>query len=369
VTGPGGTVFSSPVATTARAARMTITGLAADTAYTCRVVADSDPVRSLDGAFTTLPAAGAASFTVAFSGDTDTGNNHEVFDTIRNADPLMFIHLGDLHYEDIATNSPALFRAAYDRVLSANRQSQLYRNVPTTYVWDDHDSGPNNSHAATVPAAACSVYRERVPHYPLVQSSGPIYHSFVIGRCRFVVTDQRSQASDGTAVDDASKTVLGATQKAWFKSELDAAVAAGQLVVWVCSRTFGGLPATGGDHWGYFTTERTELCDYIQANAPGRVVVLSADRHSLDIDDGTNHDFTTTGSEPIKTFQASPLDRTLNGTYGGATYSEGSFFAAKGQFGTMEVTDSGGATLGVVWRGFNSAGTQLVSYSFTSITL
>ncbi len=364
VTGPGGTVFSSTVTSTNRAARMVISGLSADTEYTYAVQVNSVAIGGVTGGFKTAPS-GNASFTVAFAGDTSEGSNHAVFDTIRVADPLLFIHLGDMHYRNISANTPSLFRDAFDEVFSCARQHQLYREVPTAYVWDDHDSGPNNSDSTTVTAAAKSVYRERVPHYTLGDATvtAPIYQSWVIGRVRFVMTDQRSAASTDAATDNSSKTMLGTTQKTWFKAEISAAAAAGQAVVWVCSRAFGGVG--GGDHWGGFTTERTELADYIKANAHGRVVVISADAHALAIDAGTNHDFATGTGEPLRCFQAAPLDRTPDSViYGGATYSAG-WFNNNGQFGTMQVVDSGGSSLAVTWRGFTSAGTLLVTSAFT----
>jgi hypothetical protein len=363
VTGSAGTIYSATVSSANRIARLTISGLDPDTAYEYSLEHAGSPIGQ-PGMFRTLPAPGAASFTVALAGDAETGSNHEVFDTIRTAAPLLFLHLGDMHYSDIGTNEPRLYREAFDHVFRQPRQAALYRDVPTAYVWDNHDFGlPVH---ATTPGkpAACAVFRERVPHYPLVDATA-IYQSFVIGRVRFILTDQSSASSDRALTDNASKTVLGATQKAWFKAEIDAAVLAGQAVAWVCSRTWGGVATAGAAHWGGYTTERREIADYIKANAPGRVFVLSADRHSLDIDDGTNHDFATGGGEPIPTFQAAPLDKPLAPTYGGGTYSEGSFGANNGQYGTMEVTDTGGSTVGITWRGHSTNGSVLVTHAFT----
>ena len=353
------------VASAGRDARLTITGLAPDTTYTYRVEAYGVPVGPAV-AFRTAPAPGPASFTVAFAGDASVGSNHAVFDRIRLASPLMFVHLGDMFYGDITANDPALYRAQYDTVFAQPRQAQLYRDVPTVYVWDDHDVGPNDADSTYVglPAAA-QVYRERVPHYPLV-TSGAIYHSFTIGRVRFVVTDQRHDASVKTAPDNASKSVLGSAQKAWWKAEVAAAAAAGQLVAWICPRVWGGVPAVGQDHWGSFTAERRELADYIHATWPGRVVVISADMHSMGIDDGSHHAYGTGGTEPLRTFQAAPLDRVPHTTYAGPpTYSQGGLITVQGVFGTMSVTDTGGSSVDVLWEGRNSAGTLLTSLAFT----
>lgn len=364
-TAGGQTTRTAVVATASRTARIDLTGLAPDTLYAYQVETAGTPVGPV-GSFRTHPAAPgvASSFTVAFSGDASSGSNHAVFDTIRQSDPLAFIHLGDLYYADNATNSQAIYHALYDQVLAQSRQAALYRSVASTYVWDDHDFGPSNSDASSPSRdAATRVYRQRVPHYPLVESDadGAIYHSFDVGRVRFIVTDQRSRAALMTGPDNAGKSMLGATQKTWFKNLL--ANSPDKLIVWVCSRVLGGTPELW-DHWGGFTTERREIANHIKANCHGRVVVLSADRHALDIDSGVNHDFATGGGEPLRCFQASPLDRTPNTTYGGGTYSQGTF-GNNGQFGTMQVADSGGGSIDVTWRGFNSAGTQLILYSFT----
>jgi alkaline phosphatase D len=367
-TSVGGTVRGSAGATSSRGARLSVTGLTPDTEYTYAVEADG-VATSPTGTFRTAPAAGPASFTIALAGDTDTGSNAAVFDTIRTADPLLFIHLGDLHYANITTNSVALFHTEYDRVLSQSKQAQLYREVPTVYVWDDHCfAGGNSSSGSTAKPAAATAYRARVPHYPLVDGSGTgaIYHSFVIGRVRFLVTDQRSAASTQGATDNASKTVLGTAQKTWWKAQVSAAAAAGQAIVWVCPRVVGGPTEVGADHWGGFTTERTELWNYIKANALGRVVILAADMHSMGIDSGANNNFATGGGCPVPVFQCAPLDQTTHTTYAGPpTFSQNALISTNGVFGTMQVTDAGGSTIGVTWRGFDSTGAELVSYSFS----
>jgi hypothetical protein len=352
-------LFSPVVATKENIARTVITGLTPDTEYTYWIESQGAPAIGPTGSFRTLPV-GAASFKVAFSGDAFNGSNHACFDTVRAQDPLMFIHLGDAHYWNIATNSPHLFEIAYDQMLWQPRQAGLYANVPTAYVWDDHDYGADNSNGSSLskPAAA-SVYRKRVPHYTLPNATS-IYQTWDIGRVRFVITDQRSAASANSTTDNSSKTMLGTTQKTWFKNILSNSP--GMLIVWICPRLFGMPALAGADDWGGFSTERRELANHIKANCHGRVVVLSADLHSVAIDDGTNHDFATGGGEPLKTFQASPIGRDSEGF--GGVFSHGEYLN-EGQFGTMEIVDIGGASIDVVWKGITAAGVTLVTYPFT----
>lgn len=362
-------VFSPPVEALSRVARLEVGGLDPGTTYYCAAEINGVLDTEMLGVFRTLPVPGPTSFTCAFSGDADTGSNHQVFEEIINQSPLFFIHLGDLHYEDIDVNDVGSFLAAYDAVLAAPRQGALYRQVPTLYMWDDHDSGPDDGHGGSPGRdAACEAYRRRVPHPPLVEAgpTGAIYFTYEVGRVMFIFTDQRSMASPKSDPDTAAKSVLGSTQKAWFKALLSDPANDGKLFVWVCSRVWGGVATAGADHWGGFTTERREIADHVKAHCANRFCVLSADMHSLAIDDGTNHDFATGGGAPMPTFQASPLDRGGAQTYGGATYSQGGRFLSNGQFGTMEVTDTGGEQITVTWTGFDSAGDQLVQYSFVA---
>lgn len=338
-------------------ARFDLTGLDPDTEYTYAL-----PGGAVAGRFRTLPAASGdpASFTIAFGGDAVVGSAHPVFTAVAALDPLMFIHMGDLHYQNISANSPALFHAAFDDVFASTTQHRLYRTVPTAYVWDDHDYGGNNSDgtAASKPAAA-AVYRSRVPHYPLPHATA-IYQTWDVGRVRFVMTDQRSEATPDSATDNASKSMLGATQKTWFKDLISNSP--GMLIVWVCPRWFANANHT--DSWNNFSTERRELVDHIKANAHGRVVVLEADQHTLAIDDGSHVDHATGGGEPLPCFRAAPLDQTVSALGASGSYSHGEF-NNRGQFGTMAVADSGGSSIGVTWTGHDSAGTVLTSYAFS----
>lgn len=326
--------------------RFDLTGLSPATEYAYALPC------GVAGRFRTAPEAAGTpcDFTVAFGGDAEVNSSHPVFTTIRNADPLMFIHLGDMHYSNIATNTPALFHAALDGVLACIPQHRLYRNVPTAYVWDDHDYGGNNSNGSSPskPAVA-AVYRSRVPHYALPHATA-IYQTWDIGRVRFIMTDQRSEAVAGS--------ILGATQKAWFKGLL--ASSPGMLIVWICPRWFA--LANHADSWNSYAAERTEICDHIKANCHGRVIVLEADQHTLAIDDGSHVDHATGGGEPLPCFRAAPLDQFTSALAG--TYSHGEF-ANVGQFGTMAIADSGGSSIGVTWTGLDSTGTVLTSYAFS----
>lgn len=358
-----GVVYSSDEATDDRVVRHELDGLTADTEYFYRLEIEGILQPRNYGRFRTKPS-GSASFSCAFASCARTFSAHPVFDAIRELDPLFFIHMGDFHYLDIADNDEAVFEAAHDGVMSSPTQGPFYRNLPVHYMWDDHDYGPNNSGSSSPSKTASqATYRRRVPHPPLALPSGAIYHSFVVGRVRFIMTDLRSDRSDDGATDNSSKTMLGSTQKQWFKDEMLAAKEAGQFIVWVSTSVWLTASASA-DTWGKYSTERAELANFITANAlQSRMCIINGDRHSIAIDSGAN----SVGG--MKVFQAAPLDQS-NTTTGMGTYSEGIYSSYENQFGVMEVTDTGGSTIDLTFKGMRyGSSSPLVAYSFTSGTL
>lgn len=333
---------------------VTTSGLSADTPYSYGLELDGalDPTV---GHVTTLPAAGtAASFEFAHGSCIANGSNHRVFDAIRVRGPLMMQQMGDFHYANISTNSPGSFRAAYDGQLAGARLGALVEALPMDYVWDDHDFGADNSNSSSASKpAAQSVYRQLAPHYPL-PAADAIYHSYQIGRVKFIATDLRSYRNSNGTTDSSTKTMLGAAQKAWFKSELDAAAAdAGVgLVVWLSSQVYNTDGTTGvnydADSWASFTYERAELADYIRdAGLASKMFLVVGDAHMLAYDDGALSDFATGGGAPIPQFCAASLDEV--GLVRGDNWSGGTY-PGGGQFGYFTFTDDG-TTISWSWEG------------------
>lgn len=343
-------------------ARFRLDGLRPDTTYYYAVEVDGavDLVRS--GRFHTL-AEGRQSFTLAFASCGRLRSNAAVYDTIRDAGPVMFLHTGDFFYADIGRNEVHSYRRAYDRTLSQTAQSELYRSVATVYMWDDHDFGPNNANR-TSPSrdAAVSTYRQLVPYYPLVSDSpqGPIAQAFTIGRARFIVTDLRSQRDPAGIPDGPDKTMLGAQQLRWFEQQLLDANGEYPLIVWVSSVPWI-QPATGGDDWGAFATERRRIADFIAEHRIRGLVMLAGDAHMIAADDGTNSDYSTSGGGGFPVLHAAALDS--RPSMKGGPYSEGAFPGA-GQFGLLRVDDEG-SQVRVTFEGRRWDDKVLLRYSFS----
>jgi hypothetical protein len=353
----GGVVGSAPVVPGADGVvRLSVDGLEPATAYTWTVEVDGSPDLSRGtGAFTTVPD-GPASFTLAFGSCARTGSSGAVFDAIRAMDPLLFVHLGDLHYGNIASDDVARFAARYRDVLTAPAQAALYRSVATAYIWGDHDYGANDADG-TSPSrdAARSAYRRYVPSHELAEDrGGAVYHAFDVGRVRLILTDTRSERTEDS--------MLGARQLAWLRRELVRSAREAALVIWVNPDPWVAPAGEGRDDWGGYAEERREIADTIADAGMDNLVMVSGDAHMVAIDDGTNTDYSSSGGAGFPLLHAAALDRP--GSVKGGPYSEGAF-PGGGQFGTVTITDDGGDEVGVHLAGRDWRGDVLVELSTT----
>jgi alkaline phosphatase D len=311
------------------------------------------------GRFRTFEA-GPYAFRVALGGCARTGSQHRGFDVIRRHDPDLMLHLGDMHYEDIDENDPALFQAAYHRVHASPEQSALYRATAIAYMWDDHDYGPNNSsRRAPGQHAAQRMYRAYVPHYPLPAGSAsrPVYQAFTMGRVRFIITDLRSARTANEALDAESRSMMGVEQKAWFKKELRAARDTYPVIAWVSSVPWIANDPDALDRWSGYPEERRELATFIDSvGVADQMVVLSGDAHMVALDDGTHNHFGVPGGGGFPVVHAAALDRA--GSVKGGPYTHGPYpnrrtllGGGDGQFVLMDVQDDGGDGVCITWTG------------------
>ena len=330
-TADGGT-WSSPLRapTDANLVRLELTGLTPARQYEFVIEVGGEPDGGRGRGTFRTPAAGAASFRLVASSCARAGSNGAVFDAIAAEDPLLFLLLGDAHYSNIAANDVRRFRAAYDRMLTQPGPAALYRHAPVSYVWDDHDYGPNDADASSPSRdAARQAFREAVPSHPLV-SEGAIHRAYTIGRVRFVVTDTRSERRDGS--------MLGPDQLAWLEDELVTASRTHALVIWLNPTPWIGEASPSGDGWSGFAEERRHIADALAAGEVDNLLMVSGDAHMLAFDDGTNSGYASDGSPGFPVFQTAALDRP--GSVKGGPYSGGAF-PGSGQYGVIDIRDDG----------------------------
>lgn len=310
-------------------ARFNVRNLKPSTRYYYRVRAGDERDELHYGSFVTLPVEGErATFSFAFSADAETGSAHAVFAEIEYHKPLFFIVAGNLYRARIVEPNPALFREAYDAVLSSETQGNLYRQVPLVYIWGDADF-PAGSTAEPV---ALSAYREYVPHHPLADDSdgsgvkGSIAQAFTVGRVRFILADGEARSIEGL------KRALLETRGHF------------PLVFVTCAARSKGNGAV---------ELRRELRDWLKENEIAGVCFLSGGGAlAADSDEG------------IPLLVAGPLDRS-----GGDLASGPELVgvirptSGEGQFGWVEVSDQG-TQIAVTFLGFNQHGREKLRYTF-----
>lgn len=370
-----GAVTIGPVTATGEGIlAFTVTGLDADTRYWYVVDAGGLNV-SYKGTFRTHPGPAGERLSYIFGAAGDAGltgagdashittavSNNPVFDTMaaqsRAEEWVWFSHLGDLHYRNIAVNTPSLFRAAYDDNFNYNlgfnpaaRQGTFLRNQAITYVWDDHDFGANNSNRTSPSNPATNlVYRECVPHYPLSAPTTGIYQSWQVGRVLYIASDVRSFRDPNSDPQGPAKTMLGTTQKAWMENLLSTSDA--EALVWQSPSRWLASDSGTGDTWNSFLHERAEMIQMFgDTGWLDRMIQLTADQHNLSICSGPGN---PNGGFPIFMFAGMDSD------YGSldALYDLGAS-AGRRQYGTVRVQDNGhtialtgtGYIDGTVWQ-------------------
>ena len=329
--------------------------------YAVEVDGELDDVRT--GSFAT-PDPEATRFVVAFASCARVGSNGQVFDTIRDRKPDLFINTGDFFYGDVQSNNLDAFSSLFDVTLTQPGQHALYRSTPIAYVWDDHDYGPNDAakDSPSRPAALVS-YRAMVPHYPfaLEGDDAPIAQAFTLGPVRFIMTDTRSARDPKTDPDGPEKSMLGAEQLEWFLGELDEAMRSHEVVVWVNSVPWIAEAEAGADHWGGYTHERTAIANAIADMDSDRLIMLTGDAHMVAIDDGSHSDYSDHGEAGFPVMNAAALDR--GGSVKGGPYSHGAV-AGGGQFGlmTIERTDD---RVDVLLQGLTWENDEIMSLSLS----
>jgi membrane-associated phospholipid phosphatase len=342
----GAATRSEPVdVSTERVVRLEADGLEAGTDYRWSVEADGRVDRSRGSGRTRTAASGPTDVRIAVASCARTGSSGQVFDAIRAADPDLFVHMGDFHYGDLATNDLDRYRVLLERVVTAPSQAALYRAVPIAYVWDDHDYGPNDADSRSPSRdAAWTGYRELVPN--VAAPTGPINQAFTLGRVRVVMTDARSAKTPDS--------MLGDRQLRWLLDELRASSRTHAVVLWVNSVPWIAAEEPGRDDWGGYPEEREEILAAIRDASIENLVMVSGDAHMVALDDGTN-----SGGFPV--LHAAALDRP--GNVRGGPYSDGAFPGA-GQYGLVEVDDDGGRHVEVTLSGRTWEDELLVSRTF-----
>lgn len=309
---------------------------------------------TINGWFKTFPAEGQKGDFTFVTGSCQETENMKVFDVIPMHDPYFLMHTGDYTYPDyqIAPDYSSTWKGmalSYRKRYDEKEMKYMLRSIPIDYVYDDNDyvggSGgrycKNDMHsykengrtvnkmvAPEFPAFwrrnTIKGYDELFPHYPLVDTSEGIYHSFKFGNAEFFVIDRNSAKDrpnmDGFVWNEKKKkwrwdppegyALFGKKQMDWLKESIKASDAdwkfivsgvplngaceklihAGVKIQNMSMKGFYGFHMAWGfsQYWAGFPEERNDFMQFLEDNNIKDVIVISGDTHHNVMDDGKN---------------------------------------------------------------------------------
>ena len=234
------------------------------------------------------------------------------------------VHLGDYIYEfangrygDGTASGRVPLRAGEASTLEDYRDryatyrsdidlQEAHRRHPFIAVWDDHESandawsgGASNHNPSTQGSwmtRLAGAYRAYLEWMPIRESSDPkihLYRSFRFGDLADLVMldtrglrDQQAIGTDAKMLLDPSRSLLGATQEAWFFDQLRASQRAssrwrviGQQILFT-PLSPPGFPVANTDVWDGYAPARNRIFDFLASEKITNMAVLTGDIHS-----------------------------------------------------------------------------------------
>jgi alkaline phosphatase D len=222
------------------------------------------------------------SMRIAFGSCLKDSRQAFILDRVVEADPDLFVWLGDNIYGD--TENMNLLKKRYAVLEQNPRFQRLRQYCPNLAIWDDHDYGANNA-GEEYPRKRES--REIFLNFWQVPQEDPrwqhdgIYGSSIFGSgaetVHIILLDGRSFRS--TTKDGMSGTMLGDEQWRWLEQELLKPSA----VKIICS----GIQVLASEHgyegWCEFPHEQRRLFELIRTHRVPGVVFVSGDQHWAEI--------------------------------------------------------------------------------------
>ena len=220
-------------------------------------------------------------FRFAWSGDMQAARQpFRLYDRILEQKPDFFLMLGDTIYADhprvYAARTLRAFRAKHRENRKDSHLQNFLANVPVYAMWDDHEVANNFNQTHPLIRLGRQAFREYWPIQGLRSNPAVLYRAVSWGpMVDLFLLDCRQYRSRQRDADGAAKTMLGATQKAWFKEAIRQSTATFKFVI--SSIPFLGWKNT--DKWAGYATERNELLHFFRTAAISGVIFLSADVH------------------------------------------------------------------------------------------
>lgn len=197
------------------------------------------------------------------------------------------------------------YRAKYRLYRSDPNLRNLHASHAMLVMWDDHElindywrDGSEVGDGEMFRQRQAAAYRAWFEHLPVPRIDGPggtrIYRSLRAGAlAELYLLDQRQyrdqQPCDGAPVipcpeaAEPGRTILGAEQKSWLKTQLTGSDARWKIVLSQSMMMANEQPlpsmALYLDAWDGYTAERAELAEFWLANGIDNVIVVAGDDH------------------------------------------------------------------------------------------
>jgi len=286
-------------------ARATFSGLDDGTTYYWRAVATAKSgriSRSSIRSFKTPLAPGTVSF--AFASCSHSVSISKSFQTAAKLTPDFFVHLGDFGYAQndkggaAAAHSAPAYQDRWVRMLGRSQMQQLHKSSSFIMRQDDHDYGNNNCWKDTVRSFTKPAWDQMSAN-----ATSERYFDMRFGDVHCFFLECHAYSDDPLASGGPGGTILGAQQKAWLKSSMQASDAS-VLVV------FSTLPFHGGGEgagtWKKrFANEGDELKSFFFGlqGTSRRVIICSGNAHAQVL-----NQFQKSGSRDLFEFVSSGTD-------------------------------------------------------------
>lgn len=278
-----------------------VSGLAPATRYSYAYFTGSAPAfggRSPIGSFVTPPPPRMAS-TIRVAASTCTNQSSAPFEALTRMaaeDPDVFVHVGDILYQDGNTTLPE-YRATWAAQLADPGFRDILTATGAYWTWDDHevtDSGDYYDIPDAQRDIAHDTYFESLAAEPIDRGGQrSLYTSYAWGDAvEFIVMDSRGERDPSSRLTPAARYV-SPEQLAFVQARLMNSTARFKVVLNSVPITNLPIPpwALEEDRWQGYAAQREALVSFIVDNAIENVWFLTGDFHlgfvsRLDVDGG-----------------------------------------------------------------------------------
>ena len=245
---------------------------------------------------------------IAFGSCGDPYKNMDIWNSIKEEKPDVFLYIGDNVYQIEEKNLPELkeLRDAYNMLAIKPAFKRFRSAVPILTTWDDHDFGLNDAGGDwPYKSQSQDIYYQAwdiQPSDPRRNRDG-VYHSVILGKqdkkLQIILLDTRFFRSPFLKTDqfgapykerylqdhDNQKTMLGSEQWSWLEEQLRQPA---NLRV-IASSVQIIADGHGWEAWRALPKERQKLYQLITETKSDGVLFLSGDRHAAAIYEETKN--------------------------------------------------------------------------------